>query len=184
MLRKMYLVSEDQINKTKTDQNPPKTKKVLTRKKIQQHDYDKWLQMRDKIREDEIRHKNQIKAIADFLQKVLPQQQHSKKVSFKPEQQHSDVGENPRKRRLAFAPSPEDVYEPLPSTSVFYETAKKSKIESDDVSDATEVSPEHVRKFGRANFGALASPYLTPYVYNKRFLDKQYVSEKMRTVRL
>jgi hypothetical protein len=50
--------------------------------------------MRDKLREDEIKHNTQIKAIADFLQKVLPQP--SKKVSFKSEQ-HSD-SENPRKR--------------------------------------------------------------------------------------
>jgi predicted N-formylglutamate amidohydrolase len=33
--------------------------------------------MRHKIREDEIKHNTQIKAIADFLQKVLPQQQQS-----------------------------------------------------------------------------------------------------------
>jgi hypothetical protein len=79
-----------------------------------------------------------------------------------------DDGENPRKRRLSFAPRPEDVYESLPSTSssVFYETPKKSKIQSDDDNDATEVSPEHQRTFGRENFGELVSPYLTPYVYN------------------
>jgi hypothetical protein len=125
--------------------------------------------MRDKLREDEIKHNTQIKAIADFLQKVLPQA--SKKVSFKSEQD-SDV-ENTRKRRLSFAPSPEDVYEALSSTSRF-ETPCKVEIQSDDDVDATEVSPEHVRTFSRENFGELASPYLAPYAYNKRFLDKQY----------
>jgi hypothetical protein len=125
--------------------------------------------MRDKLREDEIKHNTQIKAIADFLQNVFPQP--SNKVSFKSEQ-HSD-GENPRKRRLSFAPSPEDVYESLPSTSSF-ETHSKVEIQSDDNVDATEVSQEHVRTLSRENFGELASPYLAPYAYNKRFLDKQY----------
>jgi hypothetical protein len=73
--------------------------------------------MRDKIREDEIKHNTQVKAIADFLQKVLQHQQQSKKVSFKSE---SDDSENP------IAQSPEDVYESLPSTSSF-ETPKKVK---------------------------------------------------------
>jgi hypothetical protein len=87
--------------------------------------------LRHKIREDVIKHNTQIKVIADFLQKVLPQQQQSKKVSFKSEPQHTDDGENPRKRWHSFAPSPENVYESLPSTSspVFYETPKKSKIQ-------------------------------------------------------
>jgi hypothetical protein len=71
----------------------------------------------------------------------------------------------------------------LPSTSssprdVFYETPKRSssvEIQSDD--DDADESPEieeHVRKFGRENFGKISRPYLTPYVYNKRFLDKLY----------
>jgi hypothetical protein len=111
-----------------------------------------------KIREDDIIHtrNTQIKDIADFLQKVLPQP--SKKVRFKSEQ-HSD-GENPRKRRLSFAPSPEDVYESLPSnySSEFYVTPKKSEIPNDDDDDATDVSEEHVRTFGREHFGELVTP--------------------------
>jgi hypothetical protein len=33
---------------------------------------------------------------------------------------------------------------------------------------------EDVRDFGRINFSELESPYLTPYLYNMRFIDKQY----------
>jgi hypothetical protein len=55
---------------------------------------------------------------------------------------------------------------------------KRSKIQIDDDNDATEMSLEHERKFGRENFGELASPYLTSYFYNKRFLDKQYAIRK------
>jgi hypothetical protein len=140
--------------------------------------------MRNEIREDQFRHNTQIKAIADFLQKVLPQQQQkSKKVSFKTEP-HSDGEKHTTatKRRLTFEPSPVTVYESLPSTSsspqdVFYETPKRSsrdEIQSDGDADESPEIEEHVRKFGTENFGELASPYLTPYVYNKRFLNKQY----------
>jgi hypothetical protein len=85
-----------------------------------------------------------------------------------------------------FEPSPETVYESLPSTSsspqdVLYETPKISsgaEIQSDDDADGSPEIEEHVRKFGREKFGELASPYLTPYVYNKGFLDKQYSIRK------
>jgi hypothetical protein len=201
MLRKMYLVSEDQINKTSKQNSPPpppsKIKKEQTlrrvstkrknrvqrRKNNSQHDYETWLKMRHKNREDEIRRDTQIKAIADFLQKVLPQgqplQQKSKNVSFKTEPGESRTES---RRRLSFAPSPEAVYESLPSTStlppdVLYETPKSTssvEIQSDDDTDVSPEIAEHVREFGRKHFGELASPYLTPYIYNKRFLDKQY----------
>jgi hypothetical protein len=110
MLRKMFLVSEDHLNKAKKTKNhhhppsqktkkkqllsrkhgPPKNNNKKKRKKNSnsQHDYDKWVKMRNQIREDQIRHDTQIKAIADFLQKVLPSQkqpQQSKRVSFKTE---------------------------------------------------------------------------------------------------
>jgi hypothetical protein len=64
------------------------------------------------------------------------------------------------------------------STSEVFETPKKERhASSDDASDNAddyEAVDEDVRAFGRSNFGAIASPYLTPYLYNKRFLDKQY----------
>jgi hypothetical protein len=35
-----------------------------------------------------------------------------------------------------------------------------------------------VRKLGSREFGSAASPYLTPYLYNKRFLYRQYSIKK------
>jgi hypothetical protein len=48
--------------------------------------------------------------------------------------------------------------------------------DDDDGGDAGdyETIAEDVRAFGRRNFGAIASPYLTPYLYNRRFLDQKY----------
>jgi hypothetical protein len=106
-------------------------------------------------------------------------------VSFKTEplsdgEKHTSAAS---KRKLEFEPSPETVYESLPSTSstprdVFYETPKWSsaaEIQSgeDDDADGSPKIEENVRIFRRVHFGKIASPYLTPYVYNKRFLDKQ-----------
>jgi hypothetical protein len=42
------------------------------------------------------------------------------------------------------------------------------------VADDYETIDEDVHAFGRRNVCAIASPYLTPYLYNRRFLDKQY----------
>jgi hypothetical protein len=105
--------------------------------------------MRNEIREDQIRPNTQIKAIADFLQNVLPSQQQSRKVTFKTGS-HSDGKKQTTasKRRLEFEPSPETVYE---STS---KRSSGAEIQSDD--DEADGSPEieeHVRTFGRENFG-------------------------------
>jgi hypothetical protein len=75
--------------------------------------------MRNQIREDQIRHDTQIKAIADFLKKVLPwqkkqPQQQSKRVSFKTEPlSEGEKHTSPATKRLEFEPSPETVHESL-----------------------------------------------------------------------
>jgi hypothetical protein len=152
--------------------NPPKkeqNKRVITKcKEIQQREYNKWLEMREKIREDQIRPNTQIKAIADFLQKVLPQQQQqNKKVTFQSQQQQHSDGENHsasrKRRRLSFAPSPEAVFEWIPSTfsslpplqDVFYETPKRTSAEIPHDDDDADVSPEieeKVSEFGTEIF--------------------------------
>jgi hypothetical protein len=43
-----------------------------------------------------------------------------------------------------------------------------------DDADDDETIDEDVRAFGRRHFGAIASPYLTPWLYNKLFLDIHY----------
>jgi hypothetical protein len=73
------------------------------------------------------------------------------------------------------------VVKPLPSTSfesVYESTPKRPKfeieVEDDDNDDENDAVEEEVKDFGRKNFGEIASPYLTSYVYNRQFLDKQY----------
>jgi len=86
----------------------------------------------------------------------------------------------PKRRRLAFkTPTP------IPSTSrdVVYETPtpqtlsiKRDVDDDDDVStDDQQIEPD-VIDYGAMRVGALASPYVSPYLYesNKRSLDTQY----------
>jgi hypothetical protein len=58
------------------------------------------------------------------------------------------------------------------------EVVLRPKFKATMTTDESPEIEEHVRTFGRENFGKIAIPYLTPYVYNKRFLDKQYVFRK------
>jgi hypothetical protein len=49
-----------------------------------------------------------------------------------------------------------------------------SNDDDDDAADDLESVDEDVREFVKRYFGEIASPYLTPYLYNKSFLDKEY----------
>ena len=60
-----------------------------------------------------------------------------------------------------------------PAETVYESTPRNSKFEIDDDEVDDYGVEEDVSDFGRKNFGKLASPYLTPYIYN-RFLDTQY----------
>ena len=65
------------------------------------------------------------------------------------------------------------VLEYFPSTSAPVETSTpiKPKFEIDNEEDGVE---EEFSDFGRKNFGEVASPSIKPYLYNGRFLYKQY----------
>ena len=69
MLRKMYLVSPDYLNKSSPSTLNPKKKKKRVRKP--QNVYDKWFRMRNEMREADNR-KSLIRSIADLFQKMLP----------------------------------------------------------------------------------------------------------------
>ena len=73
MLRKMYLVSPDYLNKSSSPSPStlkPKKKKKRVRKT--QNVYDKWFRMRNEMREADINRKSLIRSIADLFQKMLP----------------------------------------------------------------------------------------------------------------
>jgi len=46
--------------------------------------------------------------------------------------------------------------------------------DDDEYDDYDNFVEDEARKYGRENVGPVASPYLMPYVYKKRFFDTQY----------
>jgi len=65
-----------------------------------------------------------------------------------------------------------------PNKEYTYELPKQERVEDDDdkeyYNDDDNFVEDEAREYGRENVGPLASPYLMPYVYKRRFLDTQY----------
>jgi len=65
--------------------------------------------------------------------------------------------------------------------AILYETPKTqtgAETEYDDEDDDTSDIEEEAKDFGMKNFGKTVSPYLTPYIYNRLFFDKQFGIQK------
>jgi hypothetical protein len=67
----------------------------------------------------------------------------------------------------------ENILDSSPSTFQQETPVKRVQDDEYDDYDDTHIEPD-VSKYGREKLGEIASPYLTPYVYNRRFLDRQY----------
>ena len=107
-----------------------------------------------------------MKDIAKFLNQVLASQHAAPNI----ESRDQIPPPIPVKKQIApdFLPSNEVVYKTTP-------TKPKYKIEvvaEDD--DDHDVVREEVKDCGRKNFGEIGSSYVTPYLYNRLFFDKQY----------
>ena len=61
-----------------------------------------------------------------------------------------------------------------PSKEIIYEMPKREPVREDEDDDDDGYLEEDAKRFGRENVGSVASPYLMPYVYKRRFLDTQY----------
>ena len=169
-----------QKKKKKKKKKSKKTKKKKA-KKQKRHPYEKWVKYRKKMREDEIRRMTQMHAIADFLQKDLPVPPMTlppsaiAKAPPPPTTRRLDFGTQttPEKERKQTVPPPQ------PSTSMaetFASTPKSSfaEISDDDGDDDNVFVEDDAQAFGRENVGPIASPYIVPYLYNRRYLDTQY----------
>ena len=77
-------------------------------------------------------------------------------------------------------PAPSVTASPLPTPmkEFKYEPSKEERVEEDDDDDEYDDDDNFVedeaREYGRENEGPVASVYLMPYVYKRRFLDMQY----------
>jgi hypothetical protein len=124
--------------------------------------------MSKKIWEEEVTRKAQTKDFAKILKQVLPLilRFYRKKQNYFANRVNVLT---PVKRRVAGE-------ELLPSIETVYETTpKRPKLQiATDEDDDDDVVEEEVKVFGRNNFVEKARPYLTPYIYNVRYLDRQY----------
>jgi hypothetical protein len=71
----MYLVSPDTFHRRSPPpptSQPRKTKTKFPKHKKKRNLFDEWVGFREKMREEDAKDKIQIKTIAEFLKKVLP----------------------------------------------------------------------------------------------------------------
>ena len=147
------------------------------------------LKISAKLREADVERKRQMKTVADFLKQVLPSAAAASspptqlKASHSGTQTEQEIKSVPpaKRRRLSYkTPTP------TPSTvrDVIYETLtshpalsiKRDIDNDDDVSTDDQQIEREVLDFGAMTVGALASPYMSPYLYESksRGLDTEY----------
>jgi hypothetical protein len=177
---------------------PPLPKKKRTNKKLKSKRIVKKKEERmvigrmgkvaRKIPRSRSRKKREIKTIADFLKKVLPTSTFEQKVLPKNGSLHTGsqtVRRSLLKTRSPLHEAPHIDLTPSLSTSttsdVIFETTTPpgtSKRGDADIEEIEEDDYNHIQKevldFGTKNFGVLASPYTSPHVYKRSFLDTTY----------
>jgi pullulanase/glycogen debranching enzyme len=180
MLRKRYLVSPGYFHNTMKQQQDtnietkPQPKKNIAKKRLvkkpkqTQHPYNKWLKIRENLQDAQVQRKTFINAFKDFLKQVLPDTK--AKVEPKLETLHSATQSSPPQ-----PPRPLSrrsvIRSPTTSKEVIYETSTKPKT-FPKPSPSVEVEgyyepliEQEVLDYNRKQFGVLASPYVSPYVY-------------------
>ena len=151
----MYLVPADQFHK---HVRPPKNHQEKA-KRPAIHPYKKWVRMRRKIREEEMERNSRTKTGAEFLNRDLPV------PAVAPTYKQTSTQKEKAETYVAAIPS--EIYET--ETGPHDDTDVVVVVDEDD--DYVE---DEAKRYGRKEFGAVASSYLLPNLYNRRFLDTQY----------
>jgi len=143
------------------------------RKIRKNHPYVEWLKLRKKMDEADLRKKTETNVFAEFLSKVMPKGQAA------PPPPPSTPQKMRRETQTAVTSASVTATPPPPPIKEYtYEPPKKERVEDDDNEDSYNDDDNFVedeaREFGREHVGSVASPYLMPYVYKRRFLDTQY----------
>jgi len=162
-----------------------KTAKHGRRRRVteDQHPYDRWVKMRSEMQEADIERKTLIQKIADFLQKVLPNSNAHPKQTVAaappqpppPEPPETPYAQKDFKSEAPASPSGTP-FLPRKSESLFESPIKRSlSTDTEDEGAASYVPGESsVREFSTRHFGAVASPYVSAYVYRNGNLDRDY----------
>ena len=120
--------------------------------------------------EADLRKKTETNVFAEFLSKVMPKGQAAPPPPSTPQKM--------RRGTQTAVTSASVTATPPPIKEYIYEPPKKERVEDEDDEDSYNDDDNFVedeaREYGRENVGPVASPYLMPYVYKRRFLDTQY----------
>ena len=156
-------------------------------KKEPQHPYDKFVAIRGEIEEAAVGRKALIRAIADFIKLVLPENILAQKVVLPKSVSSAQTAQTPSP-----PPPPQRAPVALSSTSDYVFQTETSPVSTriigaaaaDDDGDedygvAGAVGEGDVHAFSRKSFGEIASPYLAPSVHKKGLLDAEYGLRKV-----
>ncbi len=162
-LRKMYLVPAEHYEHGRPQPPPPmksrpsvKTKRAAKRK-VKKHSHDKWVALRTKLMEANMKESDLISRFADFLRKVLPQPTPPEAPLIHPKTETFDIAETPRPSAIDQQTEPPSVGE----ASTSYEVSKR-RLSSGDVDTSDD---DDLRGFYEV---------VSPYLNKMRFLDEQY----------
>jgi hypothetical protein len=180
-LRKMFLVSEDYYNKNCIAPIKERTKLLKTKAIVKKRTkrpkakapVKKWVKILQNREEKKHRDALKLKAAADILKKILPV------PISQPDVKHNMITPVPNTTRTLKS---KRSFIPLRQKAFIHETPKRPaeyEDDDDDDDDTDDDEPnipeeEEVKRFGKETFGTLASPYLTPYIYDTRRLDTLY----------
>jgi len=141
------------------------------RKIRKHHPYEECLKLRKKMDEADLRKKTETNVFAEFLSKVMPKGQAALPPPPTPQKMR-------RGTQTAVTSASVTATPPPPIKEYTYEPPKQEHVEEDDDEDDYNEDDNFVedeaREYGRENVGPVASSYLMPYVYKRRFLDTQY----------
>jgi len=155
--------------------------------------------MRCEIAEAAVGRKALIKAIADFIKMILPDTTLSQKLTTLRSgsaEEGTQTVRNLTTTPLRFEPlsstsSAGDVYETETSpvstrfagpTALAYDDDDDDNADTGALSkdvDTGAVSKDEIHKFATKSFGAISSPYLSPYVHKSGFLDAEHGLRKV-----
>jgi len=110
---------------------------------------------------------------AEFLSKVMPKGQAAPPPPLStPQKMRRGTQTTVTSASVTATPQPPPIKE------YTYEPPKQERVkdddDEDDYNDDNNFVEEEAREYGGENVGPVASPYLMPYVYKRRFLDTQY----------
>jgi len=132
----------------------------------------------------DLRKKTETNVFAEFLSKVMPKRQASK-VAPPPPPPPPPTPEMMRRGTQTTLTSASVTATPPQIKEFTYETVKQVRVEEDDDDDEDDYDEDdnlvedEAREYGRENVGPVASTYLMPHMYKKRFLDTQYGIRKV-----